>query len=33
MKKEVDAYMLVHILGDVGHVKVSVAVVGELLEL
>jgi hypothetical protein len=26
-------YMLVHILGNVGHVKIGVALVGKLLEL
>lgn len=32
-KEQTVTYMLVHILGNVGYVKVGVAVIGELLEL
>jgi hypothetical protein len=28
-----DTYMLIHVLGNVGHVKIGVLFVGELLEL
>jgi hypothetical protein len=32
-EKQASTYMLIHILGDVGYVKVGVTVIGKLLEL